>query len=557
MRDIIHRAFVCCLALVGCLSIAASASAQQPVQNSPKQNSPDRISDVRVEVMMEGLPPAGSADYEDLFKHAGDAKGQVLPLTNCEVWSIRPSLLENLKVEAAKKNVGVRVLDGDWNKVFQPMAPSVPMTEKASSMMEQAMQSPSTAAVGMMSARAANLVEYALIKDMHVKGDARNPMTIRIAVNDKTSVSAVRRSVEIKGDRCIWRGVVEGTENPVTIMWWASGRITGTIHHGDRLYQLKQMGDDTIGIVETMTDKMPDEHAGMRPERMRQLNLQQDTMRNNGDASMGRPKRGETQNQQDGGLGGTRTAVVDQKALKRQIDAAAHQSAKAKGPKVKNDIVIDVMIAYTAKAASHYDNIERDLIELVIDDAETSFRTSGIDNVKLRLVHTHKTDYAETGAEHFDHVWRMVDKGDGFMEEIPALRNEKKADVVMLVVDDAQGCGLATRVAAEAEEAFAVVHHECAANTFTLAHELGHLLGARHDRMIDMSTTPFAFGHGFIDPMKRWRTMMSYKASCDGCPRLPIWSSPLAKVVQTPAGDERHDNARVIREQAARVAAFR
>ncbi len=557
MRDSFHRAFVCCLALFGCLLVAATSSAQQPDQNAPGRISPEGPSDPRIEVIMEGLPPVGSADYEALFKHAGDATGQVLPLTKCEVWSIRRPLLENLKVEAAKKNVVVRVVDDDWNKVFQPMAPSAPMTDKAVSMVGQAMQSPSTAAVGMMAARAANEVEYALIKDMHAKGDARNPMTIRIAVNDTTSVSAVRRGVEIKGDRCIWRGVVEGTENPVTIMWWASGRITGTIHHGDRLYQLKQMGDDTIGIVETMTDKMPDEHAAMRPERMRQLNLRQDTMRNNGDASMGRPKRGETQNQQDDGLGGTRTTVVDQKALKRQIDSTTQQGSKDNGVPTAPEIVIDVMLVYTAKAASHYDKIERDLIELAIDDAQNSFRTSGIANVKLRLVHTHRTDYVETGAEHFDHVWRMVDKGDGFMEEIPAIRNEMKADVVMLVVDDARGCGLATRVAAEAEEAYAVVHHECAANTFTLAHELGHLLGARHDRMVDMSTMPFAFGHGFIDPAKRWRTMMSYKASCDGCPRLPIWSSSVAKVSGSPTGDEMHDNARVIREQAARVAAFR
>lgn len=547
MPSVAFRAFVSSLVVAGMLSLPAPAPAQAPAKKS----------DQRIELIMEGLPPAGSAEYKALIKHAGDAKGQVLSLTKCEVWSIRPSLLPKLRAEAAKKNVGIRVLDGDWNKVFQPMLPSSPMPEKASSMMAQAMQSPSTAAVGMMSARSANVVEYALTKDMQSKGDARNPMTIRVAVNDKTSVTAVRRSVEIKGERCIWRGVVEGTENPVTIMWWASGRITGTIHHGDRLYQLKQMGDDTIGIVETMTNMMPDEHASTRPERMRELNMQEDTVRMHGDGSMGRPKRGETQNQQDGAASGVRSAVIDRKALKREMEAAALKKAKAKGAKPEPEYVIDVMVAYTAKAASHYGNIERDLIELAIEDAQSSFRNSGITNVALRLVHTHKTDYAEAGAEHFDHVWRMVDRGDGFMEEIPALRNEKKADIVILVVDDAQGCGLATRVAAEAEEAYAVVHHECAANSFSVAHEIGHLLGARHDRLLDKSTTPYVFGHGFIDPEKQWRTMMSYKSGCSGCPRLPFWSTPHVKMGGKSIGDELHDNARVIREQAGRVAGFR
>ena len=51
--------------------------------------------------------------------------------------------------------------------------------------------------------------------------------------------------------------------------------------------------------------------------------------------------------------------------------------------------------------------------------------------------------------------------------------------------------------------------------------------------------------------------MMSYKAGCNGCPRLPIWSTPDKIVNGQAAGDAEHNNARVIREQAARVAAFR
>ena len=38
--------------------------------------------------------------------------------------------------------------------------------------------------------------------------------------------------------------------------------------------------------------------------------------------------------------------------------------------------------------------------------------------------------------EHFDHVWRFADKGDGYMEEIHGLRNKHKADVAVLLVDD-------------------------------------------------------------------------------------------------------------------------
>jgi hypothetical protein len=51
--------------------------------------------------------------------------------------------------------------------------------------------------------------------------------------------------------------------------------------------------------------------------------------------------------------------------------------------------------------------------------------------------------------------------------------------------------------------------------------------------------------------------IMSYKESCGGCPRLPIWSNPDLIVDGDPAGTSRENNARVIAEQAERVANFR
>ena len=131
-----------------------------------------------------------------------------------------------------------------------------------------------------------------------------------------------------------------------------------------------------------------------------------------------------------------------------------------------------------------------------------------------------------------------------------------RADVAILIVDDAQGCGLATRVHADADEAFAVVHHDCAALTYTVAHEIGHIIGTRHELSMDKSMTPFPYGHGYVNGTK-WRDIMSYKESCGGCPRLPVWSSPKVMIQGEPAGTPDQDNARVILEQAARVAKFR
>lgn len=206
------------------------------------------------------------------------------------------------------------------------------------------------------------------------------------------------------------------------------------------------------------------------------------------------------------------------------------------------EIVIDVLVAYTRKAAQHYYEIERDVVALAIEEANRSFRLSGIGHIRLRLAHTFQTGYLERGS-HFDHVWSMADKGDEHMERIHALREAYRADVAILIVDDPKGCGLATRVGADADEAFAVVHHECAVANYTVAHEIGHLVGARHELGYVSGTT--------------WRDIMSYKEECGGCPRLPVWSNPLLLIGGEPAGTADHNNARVIAENAWRVASFR
>ena len=229
-------------------------------------------------------------------------------------------------------------------------------------------------------------------------------------------------------------------------------------------------------------------------------------------------------------------------ALAAPTGAGAAKSLRDQLASSRDSIVIDVLVAYTKKAASKYPDIGRELVDFAIDETNKSFRSSNIGHIRLRVVHAYRTDYVEEG-EHIDHVWRFADRGDGYMDEVHGLRDLYRADVALLVVDDAKGCGLATRVHADADDAFAVIHHACAAANYTLAHEVGHLIGARHE---------FSFISG-----TKWRDIMGSKESCGGCPRVPVWSSPTVLVNGEPAGSTEFDNARVIAEQVARVAAFR
>jgi Metallo-peptidase family M12 len=520
----------------------------------------------RVPLIMTKLPPQNSALYKRIIKHAGKARGQVLTLTKTEMWEVPKENVDAVKKAAAEHGASATQLGTDWNHVFHKAPADMTMNEKQKTMMENAKSSKSTMGVGMMASPMAPMVEYALTKDAgpNIGGPATSKDAARITIklSDKTELTIVRTNVDIKPDMCVWRGAVEGTDAPATIMWWPGGKMAGTLQHEGKIYSIRHMGGEMHAVVEMGEDRMPQEHAPM-PERMRanDPNLRDDPLLNEGDASIMKPKR-----QQKGGqLKGKRQqqaklqqakTTADQKVAAVSVADPTTKKAAAKASPAPKDIVIDVIVAYTKKAAGNYTDVKRELVDLSIEEANESFRRSGVGQVKLKLVHAYQTDYVEEGGAHFDHVWRFADKGDGYMDEIHGLRDKYRADVAILIVDDPKGCGLATRVFADAEEAFAVVHHECAAASYSLAHEIGHLIGARHDLNLDKNMNPFSYGHGFVNGNK-WRDIMSYKDSCGGCPRLPVWSSPLIQVKGETAGTAELNNARVIAEQAGRVAAFR
>jgi hypothetical protein len=518
---------VCTAALMGSFAWLAAGPAAAQADDEP------------VQLIMVKPPTAAFGRhrlrrlYAAMKKRAGKATHQVLPLTKAEVWSVPKKNVGAVKKTAAQHGVLMSQLGAAWNQVFHRARADMRVNERQRSIMDRARASAATFAVGLLAAPAPPMVEYALIKDAGSPSAAK----ITVALSDQTELTVTRTSVDIRPDMCIWRGTVDGTGAPVTLMWWPGGKMAGTVQHQGRIYSIRPMGGEAHAVVALAEERMPQEHAPM-PARLRTNDptLRDDPLVNQGDASLLRPV-----------TGGMRPPA--------QQRPDAEKKSQGKGDAQGEDVVIDVIVAYTRKAAGYYTDIANELVGLSIEEANESFRQSGLGHVKLRLVHAYETDYVEEGA-HFDHVWRFADKNDGYMEEIHGLREKYKADVAVLIVDDAKGCGLATRVYADAEDAFAVVHHECAASTYTLAHEIGHLIGTRHDLSLDKIMTPFPYGHGYVNGTK-WRDIMSYKDSCGGCPRIPVWSSPKVLVKGEPAGTPDLDNARVISEQAARVAAFR
>lgn len=297
--------------------------------------------------------------------------------------------------------------------------------------------------------------------------------------------------------------------------------MSGLVGYKGRIYTVQNLGGRLHAMIEMDPRRLPPDHTSITPTADPRADLRPDIP--------------------------TKAAAISPSSVVPLSDSE-RKRLEAKR------VVIDLMILHTKKAASHYLRDPADMSVMAVEQANDALRNSGLGNISLRLVHTQAVDYDESTGEHFDHLYRMVDGRPPF-NDIKKLRNDKKADIVGLVVDDASGCGLSTRVAPDAEDAFFVVHHSCASITISIAHEIGHILGARHDRAIDNSTFPFPYGHGYVNG--KWRDIMSYQRSCHGCVRIPYWSNPRITYRGEPTGTKIDDNARVILEQAERVSNFR
>jgi len=323
-------------------------------------------------------------------------------------------------------------------------------------------------------------------------------------------ITLIRTRNTVKTERgYTWRGVAEETGERAILQLWNDGHLSGYFTYRGRVFSVNHIGDNVHTVAEL---QLPPEHS---PE-----------------------------------IVSTTPHPLPPEPAVAPFSETKRQALEAK------KITIDLMLLYTKKAVDHYIGEPANLLALVIEEANDTFKNSGLGNISLRLVHTQLVDYDEgDSSNHFDHLYRLVD-GVGAFKDVGKLRNEKRADIVGLILDSPSGCGLSTRVGANAEEAFFIAHHSCAGNTYTIVHEIGHLLGARHDRAIDANEAPMPYAHGYVNGTK-WRDIMSYRESCGGCPRIPYWSNPRIMYKGEPMGTAASDNARVILEQAERVSNFR
>jgi hypothetical protein len=174
---------------------------------------------------------------------------------------------------------------------------------------------------------------------------------------------------------------------------------------------------------------------------------------------------------------------------------------------------IDVLVAYTPAARNAVADINA-TIQLAMVEANQSYVNSGI-RIKLTLVDSFEVAYSEAGKSYETILADFVANST-----VQSRRTSSGADLAAEIVNQSDYCGLADAIMATASTAFATVYYDCATGYYSFAHELGHLMGARHDEPSDPNPSPFPFGHGFRhDTAPKWRTIMAYDCPA-GCARL-------------------------------------
>lgn len=343
---------------------------------------------------------------------------------------------------------------------------------------------------------------------------AQATKTLTLNLFPDVALTATLDKATVRPNGLVWTGHVDGVANSQVVFTLLNGVLAGNINTGKAFYQVRFAGNNVHQVNQINPRAFP---ADKKP------------------------------------------LAVDKSKL------ATTQAAATKDPSDR----VDVLVVYTpaaSTAAGGASGVET-LIDLAVSEANLSFTNSRI-NFQINLVYKGMTSYAESGDFDTD-LARLQNPSDGFMDDVPMLRNKYGADIVTLITEGFMYCGVAFDIMNPVSGSFApyaynVVARPCAAGNYTYAHELGHLMSARHDWATDPTdNAPYTYNHGYVPPSQLWRTIMAYETVCpSGCPRVPYWSNPNLVYGSEPMGvsetlPQAADNAKTLNNTVPTVANFR
>ncbi len=328
----------------------------------------------------------------------------------------------------------------------------------------------------------------------------------------------------------IWTGRVVDTAGGEAMLVFHAGMLGGTVRLGNRQFMIEPSGAAGAKIVEIDPDQRP--HADPRP------------------------------------------APAPPPAARQSAPAISATSAPPAAA-ASTPTVITILVAYTPAAAAAVADIQS-AISMGISYTNQALANSGV-NAQLSLAGIMTVDYAEGGAG-YSAVLSDAQNGVGNFAAVHARRNVLKADLVSVWSYFKDACGVgyqlddADRKPTQSESEYGYdaisLAFGYACLTDGVAHEIGHNMGAAHDRYIDDPTDLLTgrYNFGYVDIIDQIRTIMSYPNACSDigktCTILPYHSSPnltyQGHLLGIPdVAPNAADNVRRINEIAPYIAKFR
>ncbi len=241
---------------------------------------------------------------------------------------------------------------------------------------------------------------------------------------------------------------------------------------------------------------------------------------------------------------------------------------------------IDVLVAYTPAALLAHGDSEDHItarIYQAVFETNRSYIKSGvwqqINPVGIKKVKNYVE--ARIKGENADPPesppWSVVNDldwltdGTNGLDGVHTARVNSNADLVVLVTHDPSGNGIANpppeamKVGStdHVAQAFAVVPQETLTGTaYSFGHELGHLMGAHHNRTAGGGTYAYSYGHKeSSSPCGPWMTIMAESMDAK---TIPFWSNPNETYCDgTVMGNSiNEDNRRTLNDTAPYVANF-